>query len=477
MSITNRLQLWLMCVVIVALALAGVVCYQLMHSAVRLYTYSKLVSEAGGLALMTAQTEEGPVLEVRPEKLQYGYEVGDSTYFVVLAPDGREIGRSRSLGDDAMPPGQFGPNDLDMAVTEFSDGRPAMLVRLRWDPRRIGSGSPLTGEASNLGYMTIIVACDSRTDGGIVARASLALLVMAAVLLVVAFVVIRVTLLVGLAPLRRLNRDIHKIDVDAPAGTIDPAGVPRELVATVHAVNQLRDRLGGAIERERCFAANAAHELRTPLAEIRAIAEVEQMGPTSEALSDVAFGSIVEIAARAGRTTDALLAVAKGQRPAERDLELVDLAAHVELAAQRHHARAMQRGVVVERAQVSHPPRRMWRFAVDAILENLIRNAVAYTLPGGRVEIRVQETGGGGTEFTVRNGPTELTAADASRVFELFWRASHAAKEEGRSGVGLSVVQTLCRTVGGSVRCSVDEERRVTVRAELPPLVGEGGKG
>lgn len=193
----------------------------------------------------------------------------------------------------------------------------------------------------------------------------------------------------GLRPLERLSREVAELDSSA-GQRLSAAHRHREFVSTVSAINALVDSLQAQAERERAFASDVAHELRTPLAAIALQAGAAQHAPSPERLAQ-----LEQEALRAGRILAQLLDLARAQRalgptPADASAPLLDLA---ELAARLVAEQAPQGHASGHELSLLAPadpvPVRAAPLPLELALRNLIGNALRHTPPGSQIVVEV----------------------------------------------------------------------------------------
>ena len=222
-------------------------------------------------------------------------------------------------------------------------------------------------------------------------------------------------------------------------------------VAVLHDVSELRalDR------RQREFTANASHELRTPVAAIRVMAESLLRG----ALQDAELGprfvqSIADSAGRLSALVDDLMFLSIRESGGQRQTQRVDLAEIAAGVCERMRPLARERGL-----QLDFHPAEACMVEADPLdlsraVTNLVDNAVRYTDPGGRVEVAAS-SGGGQVRVSVADTGIGIAPDQMDRIFERFYRVDAArSRETGGTGLGLSIVREIAQRWGGTV--SVD---------------------
>ncbi|MCK0715887.1 ATP-binding protein [Chromohalobacter sarecensis] len=239
----------------------------------------------------------------------------------------------------------------------------------------------------------------------------------------------------GLRPMQRLSdqvkgrhaRDLRHIELD----------VPRELEGLHHSLNDFIERLGETLERERRFTADAAHELRTPLAALRIQLDNVKAGETAS-LQKAYTG--VE---RLQRVVEQLLVLARLDRTPDNHTTPIDLYPIViELMADLWplaHERQQQltlEGLKQLRVHADETE-------VGILFRNLLDNALRYTPEGGHVEVELSETASGIAQLSVRDSGPGIPDELLEKVTERFRRASD--QRTTGSGLGLSIVVELAQ--------------------------------
>lgn len=256
--------------------------------------------------------------------------------------------------------------------------------------------------------------------------------------LVATLAVLILTLRRGLEPLRRASALAAKID---PANTqvrLPTAQVPSELLPLLSAMNQALDRLERGFTMQRQFTANAAHELRTPLAILSAgLEELDNSPEVAKLRAD---------ATRMNRLVEQLLRVSR------LDAIPLNIGARIDLRKVASDTLEYLLPWVVAQGrllELDAGPDPVWaKGDADALadaLRNLIENAVQHTPVGTAVSVAVQ---GDGAITVIDRGPGVL-AADRRRIFERFAR-SRANRGPG-AGLGLAIVEEIARAHGGTI--------------------------
>ena len=287
----------------------------------------------------------------------------------------------------------------------------------------------------------------------------------------------------ALAPVDRLTRAALTISATDLHRRVPQDGTKDEVGRLAAAFNSMLGRLEAAFEETRRFTADAAHELRTPLAVLRTATEVAlRADGTAEDFRRVMDGQLKEIG-RLSRLADQLLflcredAGLRDERPNEvrLDLLLEDLCETLQLTAE---AKSLAINCEeVSPCTITAPPDRVRRLFL-----NLVDNSLRYTPPGGRVDVRL----------TLSNAEAVVTVADdgvgiavehVPRVFERFYRGDESrSRETGGAGLGLAICRSVTDSLGGRISITSEVDRGTVMEVRLPCLVardvspGSGGR-
>ncbi|HYR71350.1 MAG TPA: heavy metal sensor histidine kinase [Candidatus Acidoferrum sp.] len=255
----------------------------------------------------------------------------------------------------------------------------------------------------------------------------------------------------ALRPVDEMTRTARRITAEDLSRRVERPGTGDEMERLALTLNGMLARLEAAFTQTRRFAADAAHELRTPLAALRGGIEVALRAErTPEEYRRVLASSLEEVERLIRLAEDLLLLSRSSAGPdvtrAPVDLEpllldVFDVGARLGQGA----------GVSVRTDAMASATVRGDATALRRALLNLIENAIKYTPPGGKVELGLT-TGDGLAVITVSDTGIGLDPADADRIFEPFVRLDAArARDTGGAGLGLAIARSIAVAHGGTL--------------------------
>ena len=221
----------------------------------------------------------------------------------------------------------------------------------------------------------------------------------------------------------------------------------------------------------RDFVANVSHELKTPLASIKAYAETLRLGAIDDKNKNLQFVSQIETQAELlNLQIQDLLEIARVESgSAAFNIEDVNINSLCRRSAEALQPQATQRKVELL-LEVSDEPltAKAESNGVTTIINNLISNAIHYTPAGGQVQVRTQHTGQW-VEIEVTDTGIGISPEHQARVFERFYRVDQArSREEGGTGLGLAIVKHLTQAFQGQLELDSQIGKGSSFRVLLP---------
>jgi len=271
----------------------------------------------------------------------------------------------------------------------------------------------------------------------------------------------------GLSPLESMSRALGKRRPDAMAPLAE-RNLPDELKPLAASVNALLARLDAALGAQRRFTADAAHELRTPLAALKLQLDVARRvgdDPARVAAYDDLEGGV----ARASHLVDQLLTLARVEPEAlAARAGPCDVVALAKDAIVARGALAAQKRVDLGLAREAPATVRGDAASLAILLSNLVDNALRHAPEGGRVDVAVDRGEDGGAVLTVADNGPGIPADERERVFDRFYRGEGTIATG--SGLGLSIVKRVADAHGATIALDAPHQGTgLVVTVRFPP--------
>ena len=291
-----------------------------------------------------------------------------------------------------------------------------------------------------------------------------------AVLMVMVWLGVRFGLRILDEPVRRLAaRERNLAPISGP-------DIPIEILPLTRTIDGLFERIASLVELQERFVADAAHQLRTPLAGLSLHAE-QALAATQEEDRRNSLQHIQRLVVRMTRSANQLLALARAQAPSHATGQLLtmDLALWLPEIISRRIPEALHAGVDLGyEAACASAKVAAEAHSLQELIDNLIDNAIAHVVQEGTVTVGLRALDTGQIELTVDDDGPGVTNALLPRLGERFFRAPGAA--DGGSGLGLAIVARIAEVHRASVHFdrSALGGLRVAIRFPALPAVAEG---
>jgi signal transduction histidine kinase len=353
-------------------------------------------------------------------------------YFELWTSDGVPERRSANLGNADLPR----PPELTREAIRYDgtleNGEQVRLSAMQYPQ---GAGYPPLAFA--------VALSRSLTDlviGGVVCCAVLCLLLVLA-------------LRFALRPLARVGEQAMAMGAASLHERFAVESLPQEIAPIVARLNDLMARLEEGFERERRFSGYLAHELRTPLAAIRATSEVAAKWPDQSSPDD--FQEIAQSAARLQQTVDSLLILSRLETAsADVTSETVALGRLVDECLTLHMDRAKQGDLKFDLRLDQSLTLEIDPRLLRIIITNLIANATEYAPPGSEIVIAAT---GDDPFLRVGNLAPDLTPEDIPRLFDRLWRKDTTRTDATHAGLGLSIANSCAVALGFTLTAKLDD--------------------
>lgn len=405
-----------------------------------------LVAKATALITATEIDDEEFEIDLTVQDFA-GFGSGGDDYFEIRRSDGSVMVESPSLkppGGNLMPDFATPPGlEARLVSGNLADGRPARFFIQHFVPK----------DDDKREYQDLRLIAASPTRELLYSLWVLGSVIVGVGALVLALMVpvLRTILARGLRPLESLGRQVQAIPVSRLDQRLDLTGQPEELVPLGASLNAWLGRMEASFERERRFSSHAAHELRTPLAEIKMMAELGATWP--DQATPERCGEIIKVADELEALLEKLSLLARadaGSQPVE--LTAVDLSATIASTVDRFSSAAVAKNLTID-SRVEPGPFRSDAVLWSTILQNLIGNAISHAPTGSTINLSASPS-----RLVLSNPAPDLDGRDLDKLFERFWRKDPSHRGEAHSGLGLSIVKACVGLLGGTVRPALDKD-------------------
>ncbi len=280
----------------------------------------------------------------------------------------------------------------------------------------------------------------------------------------------------ALAPVVGISRRAARIARGDFAARLDPPVRLDEVGEMTRSLNEVLDRLHGALEEQRRFASDASHELRTPLTAMAGEIDVTLLRPrTADEYRDTLRVVRERLSSVTVLCEDLMLLVHAQEGAPGLELREVPLLPQVQRSATRLASAAAARDIRIEACNmpdlVAYADPRL----LSRVLDNVLANAVFYNRDAGRIQISGAADHGKGTGavdtvvITVSDTGSGIPPAEFERVFDRFYRLDQSrAQATGGSGLGLAICREVLATLRGSIRIAASSNEGTSFEIRLP---------
>lgn len=453
------------------------------HRALNSALDNALKVRAESMAILTEIEPDGEIEFEFSDDVMRDFSGPDpKAYFLILRiSDNKEIERSESLGSEKL--------DVPVPLEDIAPGKPffwntrirdksVRCIALREYSQQDSEETPesTSGEENYFASrqeataiieksneLLFLAALDrSETDrqfAGILKLTSAALGIGLFLLLLSGrFVIVR-----SLQPLRELEKEVRFISAE----NLIPVNVPpvQEIASVAHALNRLIKNLKEAFERERRFTADVAHELRTPIAEMRSMAEVALKWPDGRIDQERKnYTDILASAKQMQNIVTTLLTLTRCDAGALKfQKQEVPLDALIHFTWQQFENKAAAKRLAINSNVPSEISISTDKELFETILANLFSNAVEYTPEGGKIEWKASLKDAE-FSFSISNTTKELTEEDLPHLFERFWQKEKArGRADTHGGLGLALVSSLATILGFTIKAHLTTPSFLTI--------------
>lgn len=437
-----------------------------------------LTTKARTLSTLIFQHPNAIEVDFADEFLPEFERENDTEYYQVRLMDGAVVQRSDKLGDADLPILLDHPGEKVLHNLTLPDGRRGRMVQIavapRTDKRAIDEDeSDLFPLPVNLDthrpYVLLTVAWGRQQLDTVLWTVYTIVLVIMALLIIMLMLVARKFLRLGFHPIENMNRQIRELGPKSLDRRVRLVETPAELEPALVALNGFLDDLQKAFVREQRFTNNVAHELRTPVAELRLASEVGIKWPNDPELVRKRFEEIRELAISMEWKVNGLLELSRLDNQTttiqRTEIPLRDFIDAIWRKMQDGHNPS---GLIL----VNNIPDTVTILSdevrLDMIIHNLMQNALSYSRVSTELIVGGQKESDGKFTMTLSNQSDHLEKQDMEHIFDRFWRKDASRSDHRRLGLGLSITKALTELLGIDLAAELTPDHLFIVRLSFP---------
>ena len=428
-----------------------------------------LLTKARLLTLFPEVERDGINLEFTEHSLPEFNRPDMGEYYQLWLRDGTVLSKSRSLGDASLRP-EFGTEDRPAFQNiRLPNGRPGRAAGVGFFP----SGelrNPAAKEAAENPFAMGLVFARERTDlDRLLAEVRFGILTIGILLLTLTGWMVSRALRKGLAPISQLTQEVEALEANSlTAAQITTNHLPVELIPIAVELNFLIARLNEAFQRERRLTSDIAHEINTPLSELRTASEVALKWPDDpEAIRNLAQQTLDSVTSLQDVTCK-LLELARQQNASAIDLQEVNLLTLWKETRDYNASKIKNRNLILDETLPVKSLIKSDSVLLGIVLNNLLENAIEYSPDGATIRCALSVSAEDAWQLTIENPNLALSEADMEHLFDPLWRHDSSRTASKHSGLGLSLVKTIAARLGIHVHACLPSPETFRMVLEVP---------
>jgi signal transduction histidine kinase len=415
-------------------------------------------------ALVRYSEDVSPTLVFERDLVPLPLEKNHPDLYQVSTPDGRFLARSSNW-----------PEDLQINTAAGREDATFILHGIRYRAVQLRNVPVLDREGDGPGTDVLNVTYASPADpmSRALTYAVLYIALGSGLLLLITVPLAVWGLRRGLRPLADLAASSARITTSNwELNPSEAAMQTTELAPLTQAMTAMLEGLRRAFTQQREFLANAAHELKTPVAILKSTLQSLLQRPRAAEEYRAGLEQALDDMARLERLLHSMLRLARAEQWAagstRRDLEAIDIAATCQTAVEHLAAVAQERNISIQFSSNGAMLMRADAEDLELVWSNLLENAIRFSPSGETVQFRVHANGDCGLVAVEDNGPG-IPSGELTQVFERFYRSdSSRARDTGGYGLGLAISKALVEAYGGGIVAERGGEKGTRMVVSLP---------
>lgn len=430
-----------------------------------------LTTKASLLVTLTKDLPDGIDFDFADEFMPEFERKHSPEYFQIWTENHIVFERSHSLGDNDLAhfnldsPGQY------IKDIKLPDGREGRMIQIVFLPQIPDVEDRTPEKLASQTLMTLALAKERESLDTILKTIHVSVIVSVSLMLLIVYIVVSITVKSSLKPLVNMREQITLLDANNLTERLIIPDPPSEIDDVIKQFNNLLQRLDSSFSREQQFSSDVAHELRTPITEIRNMTEVALKWPEDTELSMEFYQEVHESSLQLQNLVTSLLSLARSDNgqielePGEFYLEQLISEAwrHVKEEAEKKQIRYKIEIPASLKIMTS-------REEFSLILNNLFSNAVRYTPMKGFVQV-IAHMNKDYISLGIYNLTNNLHQDDIEHIFDRFWRKSRSRTSSCHSGLGLSLVMSYAKLLNLNISVRLLEDDTFALEIANIPVI------
>ncbi len=416
------------------------------------------------LISLVQANENGIAFDFSEEFMPEFSQGTESEYFQLWLNNNKTLDKSESLNsltqETDLPVSDFISTKENFKDITLPDGRDGRMVRVSFFPIIDDEADTNESLIDRLPVITLAIAKERESLDKTIRDFLLIFTAIVILFTIIAALTIWQMVTKGLKPLKNLQRKMSVLAIDNLSERLELPNTPKELEDTVDQFNRMLERLQDSFEREKRFTSEIAHELRTPISEMRHLAE----SAIKDSHGWSPYQDILDSTMQMQVTVSNLMALARCEKGnIILEPQVIKLASKMDTCWLRHKDMAARRSI-------SHANNIDEEFKIisssaelDIIFNNLISNAINYSVEGSEITTFCK------TEndilcICITNHAQELVPEDLDKMFERMWQKDHSSNLRSGSGLGLALVKSYADLLGLKIETDLSKQGLLTVK-------------
>lgn len=405
---------------------------------------NNLTTKAQVIATLIKDLKKGLEFDFADEIMPEFERSHDSEFFQIWQQDNGVFERSHSVqrnGD--LQPSSSWKKGVYFKNIKLPDNREGRQIEVVLTPQIVDKQRRTAEIINNQKKVRLIIAKERESIQELIFIIHLAL--SSGCLFVGVIIVLQMSIIIrsSLSPLTLLRQQISQLDPKRIKQRIEIENSPLELTSVVDQFNEALSKIEESSGREQRFTADVAHELRTPISELKSMAEVAIRWKDEDGNSEQFNQDVYDIALQMQTTTSNLLALARSDKgtvalePTEQNIYRI-----LQRVAERNISLAKNRQIQIEyKIDDKETLVITSKTELELVLSNIINNAIEYADPGSVVTIE-QRTVDTNYMLIVTNETSSLEQQDLNLMFDRMWRKDTARSGSSHSGLGMALIKS-----------------------------------